>query len=271
MAVKPRKSKSRKPAAKRSKSSKPRPKTPGAAPKRRQSDGSPSSSKPVGSKRERLSRERVLRTAMALADESGVDALSMRKLGQALGVEAMSLYGHVANKEAILDGIVGLVSDEIEMPIEGVDWRESMRARAISTYRVLLRHPWAASLMESRTNPIPSRTRACDAVIGVLRSAGFSIRHAYHAFLTLDSYIYGFALQQVNWPYEKDELAVAVDAYERSLPEGQYPHIREMVRFVLAERRADAIAGKTSPDYAPEFEFGLDLILDGFERLRGAT
>lgn len=218
-------------------------------------------------KREPLTRDRVLDAAVTLADEAGVQALSMRKLGQALGVEAMSLYNHVPNKEAILDGIVERVVSEIDLPESGDDWRGAMRERAIQTYRALLRHPWAASLIESRTNPIPARTRSCENVIGVLRGAGFSIRHAYHAFLTLDSYIYGFALQEVSWPTDKAELPEAIVTYQKLIPADRFPNIAAMMSFI-ADDRAHSPLAQTEDGYAPEFEFGLDLILDGLERLR---
>jgi AcrR family transcriptional regulator len=207
-----------------------------------------------------LSRERVLRAALVLADMGGIESLTMRKIGEELHVEAMSLYNHVANKDDILDGIVDLVFSEIALPPEGTDWKTAMRQRAISARNVLLRHPWATSLMQSRTKPGPATLRHNDSVVGSLRRAGFSIDMAAHAFSVLDGYIYGFALQQVNLPYHtSEENAVFAEDILRHLPASEYPYLAEMI----IEH-----AMKPGYDYAEEFEFGLDLILDGLERLR---
>ena len=207
-----------------------------------------------------LTRERVLQAAIALCDEGGIESLSMRKLGQELGVEAMSLYNHVANKDDILDGIVDEVVSEIEVPPIGDDWKAALRQRANSARDVLSRHPWATGLIESRTNPGPATLRYYDSVIGSLREAGFSIEMAAHAFSALDSYIYGFALQEVSLPFETSEEAsdVAEILLER-LPADEYPHLTEMTT---------EHAMKPRYDYANEFGFGLELILDGLERMR---
>jgi AcrR family transcriptional regulator len=207
-----------------------------------------------------LSRERVLRAALALADAGGIQSLSMRRLGQDLGVEAMSLYNHVSNKEEILDGIVDLVFGEITLVSDLADWRAAMRRRAISSREVLLRHPWAAGLMQSRTQPGPATLRHHDSVLGSLRGAGFTLVMAAHAYSVMDSYIYGFALQQANLPRATTENAGAVaQDILRQLPAEQYPHFVEMI----VEH-----AMKPGYDYGKEFEFGVDLILDGLERLR---
>src|SRR2546423_10676582 len=147
-----------------------------------------------------LNRERVLQTALAFADEQGLGSLSMRKLGEAVGVEAMSLYNHVANKSELLDGMVDLVFGEIGLPPSGTKWKAAMRQRAISARQVLSRRRWAIGLMESRRSPGPATLRHHDAVIGCFREAGFSIAMAAHAFSLLDSYIYGFALQEAGLP-----------------------------------------------------------------------
>src|SRR2546428_12485454 len=160
---------------------------------------------PTPEPRTPLSRERVLRAAAALADESGIDSLTMRKLGDALGAEAMSLYNHVANKDDVLDGMVDLVFSEIGLPSGGTDWKTAMRQRAISAREVLSRHRWAIGLMESRSSPGSATLRHHDAVIGSLRNRGFSIEMAAHAFSALDSYIYGFALQEASLPFETGE------------------------------------------------------------------
>ena len=210
-----------------------------------------------------LSRERVLRAAVAFADESGIGSLSMRKLGEALGVEAMSLYNHVANKDELLDGMVDLVFSEIDLPSPGVDWKTAMRQRAVSARQALSHHPWAIGLMESRTSPGPATLRHHDAVIGSLREAGFSIEMAAHAFSVLDSYIYGFALQEASLPFHTaEETAEVAQMILEQLPPDEYPYLTELtVEHVL----------RPGYDYGNEYEFGLDLILDGLERARGAA
>ena len=207
-----------------------------------------------------LSRERVLRAAAAFADENGIETLSMRKLGEAVGVEAMSLYNHVASKEDLLDGMIDLVFSEIELPSAAEGWKRAMRQRAISVRTALSRHRWAISLMESRTSPGPATLRHHDAVLGCLREAGFSLELAAHAYSALDSYIYGFALQErglpFNTPAESSALAHAMLA---RLPADDYPHLAEFTfEHVL----------QPGYDVGSEYEFGLDLILDGLERAR---
>ena len=207
-----------------------------------------------------LSRERVLRTAVDLADKDGVESLSMRRLAQALGVEAMSLYRHVRNKGDLVDGMVDLVFGEIGLPPRGVDWRTAMRQRAIAARAVLARHPWAIGLMESRSRPGPATLSHHDAVIGCLRGAGFSIAMTAHAYSVLNSYIYGFALQQASVPFKTSEEGVEVaESILRQFPADAYPHLTELTV------QLDYGAGY---DHADEFEFGLDLILDGLEGFR---
>ena len=203
-----------------------------------------------------LKRERVLGAALVLADSSGIDSLTMRNLGRELGVEAMSVYNHVANKNDILDGIVDLVFSEIELPIEGAEWKPAMRKRAISAHEALLRHPWATSLMQSRTKPGPATLRHHDTVLATLRKAGFTVVMAAHAFSVIDGYVYGFALQQINIPLQTPEQVAEVgEGILRQLA-GTYPHLAEMIT---------EHAMKAGYDYAEEFQFGLDLILDGLE------
>ena len=218
---------------------------------------------PSAEPRSRLTRERVLHAAIDLADIGGVAALSMRKLGLELGVEAMSLYNHVANKSDILDGMIDLVFGEIGLPPQETDWKTAMRQRAISARAVLARHPWAIGLMESRSTPGPATLRHHDAVIGCLREAGFSIVLAAHAYSVLDSYIYGFALQQANLPFKTSEEVVEVaESISRQFPADAYPHLTELIIEHILH---------PSYDYADEFEFGLDLILDGLERVRDSA
>jgi AcrR family transcriptional regulator len=218
-------------------------------------------------RRSPLSRGRVLRAAMQLADQAGVESLTMRKLAKELGVEAMSLYNHVANKNDILDGIVEIVFSEIEPPPSGVDWRSAMHQRAISTRQALSRHGWAVGLMESRMTPGPANVRLHDAVLGCLRRAGFSIEMAVHAYSVQDSYIYGFALQERGFALQRSSLPADEESLAkvmlRQLPSAsEYPYIAEVV--------GGYVTG-SGFEFADEFEFGLDLILDGLERLRGTA
>jgi AcrR family transcriptional regulator len=199
---------------------------------------------------------------MALADEGGIESLTMRRIGQELGVEAMALYRHVANKEAIVDGIVDLVFSEIDLPSAEADWKTAMRQRAISVREVLSRHRWAVGLMESRTNPGPSNMRHHDAVIGNLRSAGFDMAMAAHAYSVLDSYIYGFAQTQMNLPFESTaDIVELSQEMLRAFPVNEYPNL---AAFITEH------AMQPGYDYANEFEYGLDLILDGLERRQRA-
>lgn len=207
--------------------------------------------------REPLSTERVLGAALALADAGGTEALSMRRLGQELGVEAMSLYKHVANKDAILDGITDLVVAEIALPEPGAGWKAAMRRRGISAHEVLLRHPWACALLMSRPNVGAAMIRYVDSTIGTLRGAGFSVRLADHAWNAMDSHIYGYTLQKLNFPFDPGEYADAAGTYLPRLPPGAYPHLTEMALLVM-EGGYDGVV---------DFTFGLDLILDGLERL----
>ncbi len=216
----------------------------------------------------RLSREYVLRAAIALADGSGIESVSMRRLGQALGVEAMSLYRHLASREDLLDGMVDIVVSEIEVPSRGIGWKASMRRRAISAHEVVLRHPWASTLIESRKNVSPERLRYADTNLGSLREAGFPIESAYRAFLTLDSYIYGFTLQEVNWAVRSEELPEVVEGLRPQIPARLYPNVTEVLSSITRTRaRRPRSKGTSASSYGSEFEFGLDLILDGLERL----
>ena len=211
-----------------------------------------------------LSRERVLRTGVTFADQNGIASLSMRKLGEALGVEAMSLYNHVANKDALLDGMVDLVFGEIDLPAGGADWKPAMRERAQSARQALQRHPWAIALMSTRISPGPATLRHHNAVIGSLRAAGFSVAMTAHAFSALDSYIYGFALQEATLPLgdTEEETVEVAQAMMAQVPADEYSHLTEFTtEHVL----------RPGYDYGDEFEFGLDLILDGLEKIRDAA
>ena len=205
-----------------------------------------------------LSRERVLAAAVSLVDEAGLGSLTMRELGQRLGVEAMSLYNHVANKDDILDGMVDLVVGEIDLPSDTADWKEAMRRRATSAQAVFTRHPWASGLVDSRQSSGPARLRYFDWVVGTLRRAGFSIEMSARAFSILDSYVYGFGRQQLNLSAGSDmspeEMA---EAFSHAIPADEYPYLREMVDYAITSVHDDSA----------DFEFGLSLILDGLERL----
>jgi AcrR family transcriptional regulator len=204
--------------------------------------------------REPVTRERALTAAVAIADAEGIAALTMRRLAQQLGVEAMSLYHHVANKDDVLDGITDLVVGEIQVPPSGTDWRTAMRDRAISAHEVLLAHPWAAMMLMSRFNIGPGMTRYLDATIGRLREGGFTIHGALDAWHTLDSHIYGFTLQELQLPFDAaDNAQVSADALELFDP-AQFPYVVEVVTEISRTGRVE------------HFEFGLDLILDGLEQ-----
>jgi AcrR family transcriptional regulator len=209
-----------------------------------------------------LNRERVLRAAMRLADKGGFESVTMRKLGQELGVQAMSLYNHVANKDDIRDGIVEIVMEEIEVPA-GPDWKAAIRRSAVSAHEAFLRHRWACSLMMSTTTVSPARMQWMEELLRTLREAGFSPDMTHHAYHALDSHITGFTLWQVSMPFEtKEELVDLAEGFLREIPADEYPYVIEHAYQHLAD---SAPSGKT------EFEFGLDLILDGLERIRDET
>lgn len=209
--------------------------------------------------RQALSRERVLAAALQLADRGGIEALTMRGLGQELGVEAMALYHHFANKEDVLDGIIDLVFAEIpNPPTHGPGWQASMRSRGLALKDTLGRHPWAIGRMESRTTPGPANLRHHDAVLGCLRAGGFDVAMAAHAYSVLDSYIYGFALTKMNLAVAAtDDLAAVASTMLQPFDPGAYPHL---VEFITEHA--------LKPDYHHdgEFEYGLDLVLEGLER-----
>lgn len=212
-------------------------------------------------RRRPLSRERVLRAAVEIADAQGVEALSMRRLARKLGVEAMSLYNHVANKDDLLDGIVDLTVGEIELPDDAADWKEATRRSAISTRDVLLRHPWASKLWMSRQTGGPAQLRNADWRLRTLREAGFSKDVVYHAFHLVEAFVLGYAGMQLSFPYRGEELAGIAERFLREFPADQYPDLAQHVREHL------------EPDHGEKggFELGLDLVLDGLERLRDAA
>jgi AcrR family transcriptional regulator len=205
--------------------------------------------------RPRLTRDRVLVSAMAVADEGGLDALTIRSLAQHLGVKPMTVYYYVANKDEILDGIIDLVFSEIELPAPGGDWREELARRAESARRTLRAHPWAIGLMESRTTPGPATLRHHDVVIATLRGAGFSPEATAHAYALLDSYTYGFALQEAGLPFDGvDSVADVAEPIMEQFAVGDYPHLEAMATEYYL---------RPGYDFGDEFAWGLNLILDG--------
>jgi AcrR family transcriptional regulator len=205
-----------------------------------------------------LSRELVLRTALRLADEGGIESLSMRKIAQELGVQAMSLYNHVENKDDIIDGIVDMVVGEIEVPDLGVDWKTAMRRRSISAHTVLLRHPWSTMPLVARVNVGVAMLRYVDATLGCLREAGFSFRMSDYAWNAIDSHIYGFTLQELNFPFEKADYGKAAQQGLALIPADKYPYLNQLTHQVI----------DGDYDGIHDFEFGLELILNGLENLR---
>ena len=207
--------------------------------------------------RQPLSPEKVLLAALRLADEEGLEALSMRNLAQALKVEAMSLYNHVASKEELLSGLVERVAGEIDVPVVGGHWKEELRRRAHSAHRVLTKHPWATMLFVSRMNTGPNMLRYVDATIACLHAEGFSFPLADHVWNTLDAFIYGFTLQKRNFPMVPEEYASAARQFIGLIPPEQFPGLNGMSQEVIAGRH----------DGVQHLEFGLELLLAGFERL----
>ncbi|WP_293358819.1 MULTISPECIES: TetR/AcrR family transcriptional regulator C-terminal domain-containing protein [unclassified Microcoleus] len=205
-----------------------------------------------------LSRERVLRAAIRMADEGGIESLSMRKLAQDLGVQAMSLYNHVANKDDIINGIVDIVAGEIEVPSLGVDWKIAMRRRANSAHEVLVRHPWATMAIVSRANVGPAMLRYVDATLGCLCEAGFSLEMADRVWNAIDSHIYGFTLQELNFPFEAAEYSEAAQTGLSLIPADEFPYLNRLTHYVI-EGRYDGIH---------DFDFGLELLLNGLDKFR---
>ena len=211
----------------------------------------------VAERRSRLTRERVLQAAMGLADAGGIESLTMRRLGEELGVGPMALYRHVANKDDLIDAMVDIVFVEIGLPSAEGDWKTAMRERASAVHDALIRHRWAIGLMESRARPGPANLAHHDAVIGCLRAAGFDIATAAHAYSVLDSYIYGFAATQLALPFTAADAGEVSESMLRPFSAGAYPHLTEMLTDHVLQ---------PGYDYADEFGLGLDLILDALER-----
>lgn len=214
-----------------------------------------------GTRRLPVTRERILDGAIELADGGGLAAVTMRRLGSQLGVEAMSLYKHVADKDEVLAGVADRVAAEFTVPSPETLWRETLRESLVANHLVLLRHPWAGPLLESQVDLGPARLAYVDAVIGVLRDAGFSLPEVGHAFTALDSHLYGFTMQIASWPYDVDDPSIAAAELVAGLDAERYPNLVDMA----------VMAGASRPPIAPDFTYGLDLLLEGLERrLRAA-
>ncbi len=217
---------------------------------------------PAVDRRSRLNRDRVLRSAIGLADKEGIERLTMRRLGEVLGVEAMSLYNHVANKEDLLNGMIDVLFAEIELPPHDEPWKAALRKRSVSVRQVLRSHPWANGLMHSGTSPGPAMLRHHNRVLGTFRNGGFSSTMAAHAFSALDSYVYGFANQEKALPFDTAEQAAAMGrALFAQLPAAEYPYLHELTAMHVLQ---------PVYSYADELGFGLDLVLDALERARDA-
>lgn len=212
----------------------------------------------VASTRHPLSRERVLRKAIALADRGGIEALSMRRLAEELGVEAMSLYHYVANKDDLLDGITDIVASEIEVPSARGDWKSAVRRSAISFHDALARHPWACSLMMS--NGVgPARLRYMESLLQRLRQAGFSPQLTHHAYHALDSHIIGFTLWAAGYTTAMKGDPKAAETFLKRVPVDEFPYFLEHADQHMTPAKRDGVS---------EFEFGLGLILDALEKIR---
>lgn len=205
-----------------------------------------------------LTADRIVEAAVRVADRGGLTQVSMRQVGRELGVEAMSLYHHLAGKEALIDALANWVFTRIDRPDPGQAWRPAMAARAVSARATLAAHPWALGLIESRRAPGPALLADHDAVLGCLRTHGFSVELAAHAFSAIDAYVYGFVLTEANLPFDDGESAEDYTAgIAHLLPADRYPHLVEMITTHVVGR---------SYDYGDEFSFGLDLVLDSLER-----
>jgi AcrR family transcriptional regulator len=206
-----------------------------------------------------LSRDRILHAALELVDEGGIESLTMRKLGRALGFEAMSLYNHVANKDDVLDGILDLVLGESEPPSPDGDWDAAIRDSAISVHEALRRHPWSCTLLMSPRHARPARTRYMDLLLGRLREAGFSAETTYSAYHVLDGHIFGFSLWETSHTYSAEEVSSFAEKFAKVITADAYPYLHEHGQQHFSEGPHREVSA---------FELGLDLILDGLKKIR---
>ena len=206
-----------------------------------------------------LSRDRILHAALELADKGGIESLTMRKLGQALGFEAMSLYNHVANKDDVVDGILDLVLGESKPPAPDGDWDSAIRTSAISVHDALRRHPWSCTLLMAPRHARPARVRYMDLLLGRLREAGFSAETTFHAYHVLDGYIFGFALWETSHSYTAEEASDLAAKFAQTITADAYPYLHEHAQQHFSEGPHREVRA---------FEFGLDLIVDGLRKIR---
>jgi len=210
------------------------------------------------SPRDSLTKARIIDSAVLLADDIGVDALTIRKLAAALGTKPMTIYHYVANKEAIIDGMVDQVFSEIDLPPTDMHWKSAIRCRSASARTVLAKHPWAVPLMESRTAPGPATLQHHDAVLGCLRNGGLTVAMTAHAYAVIDAFVYGFAIQEASLPATSGEqMHELVEAVADAMPMDEFPHLMELTTEHVLQ---------PGYDFGNEFEFGLNLILDGLEK-----
>jgi AcrR family transcriptional regulator len=216
--------------------------------------------------REPLTKERILRASVALADEVGVESLSMRRLAQELGVVPMALYKHVANKDELFDGMIDVVVGEIDPPIEGADWKTTMRERILSARRALLRHPWASSVLESRGEPTPTVIGYTDSMMGVFLDGGFSVDLMHHAMHVMGSRILGFSQELFD-----DTASMPADEAAEIWTQmaEYYPNIAKLIPVAMGTHEGPVVGGGCDDQF--EFEFALDLVLEGLERLRSTA
>jgi AcrR family transcriptional regulator len=206
-----------------------------------------------------LTRDRILRAALKLADADGIEALSMRKLGQKLGFEAMSLYNHVANKDDLLDGILDLVLAETEPPTTSGEWDEAIRKSAVSVHDALRRHPWSCPLLMEARRMRPARLRYMDLLLGRLREAGFSADTTYHAYHVLDGHIFGFALWETGHTYTPEEVSSLTERFAHVITPEDYPYLLEHAKQHMDDSAHSDVSA---------FELGLDLIVAGLKKMR---
>jgi AcrR family transcriptional regulator len=216
--------------------------------------------------REPLTKGRILRASVALADEVGVESLSMRRLAQELGVVPMALYKHVANKDELFDGMIDVVVGEIDPPIEGADWKTTMRERILSARRALLRHPWASSVLESRGEPTPTVIGYTDSMMGVFLDGGFSVDLMHHAMHVMGSRILGFSQELFD-----DTASMPADEAAEIWTQmaEYYPNIAKLIPVAMGTHEEPVVGGGCDDQF--EFEFALDLVLEGLERLRSTA
>ncbi|MCB1177026.1 MAG: TetR/AcrR family transcriptional regulator [Leptospiraceae bacterium] len=215
-------------------------------------------SKPQDPRAKPLNRENILKVALKLADSKGIESLSMRKLAEKLHVKAMSLYNHVKDKDDVLSGIVDIVVGKISLPEDNIEWKTAMRQRAISAHEILLGHPWASSVLMSQSNVGPEALGYIDKTLGFFRRAGFSIEMADHGWNLLDSYIYGYTLQELNYPFDMKKVKLVAKDYLPFLKE--YPYLLELTQYIVDSSYKKNFQG------VHDFSFGLEIILDGLEK-----